>query len=153
VIVSIVCISCYTTGSGSVVVPALQSKGSKAVQILKDIGEGILFLLDPVAAIEVAVSGGVNVTLSNFSAHFEFDIALAASGVYAFTVFKAPVPMLAIGAEADNFGVLAGVDFGLSFVFSVNASINFTTGFDITFPNDAFLAVDLLKGELMETNL
>jgi hypothetical protein len=147
------CISCYTTGSGSVIVPALQSKSSKAVQILEDIGEGILALIDPIAAIEVAVSGGVNVTLSNFSAHFEFDIALAAYGVYEFTVFKIPVPMVGIGAEVDNFGVLAGVDFGLSFVFSVNASLNFTTGFDITFPNDAFLAMDLFRGELMHTNL
>jgi hypothetical protein len=77
----VTCISCYTTWSGSVILPALTTN-NKALQILEDIGEGLLTLINPLAAIAFAVSGGLTVTLSDFSGNFEFDIALATEGVY-----------------------------------------------------------------------
>ncbi|KAF4637406.1 hypothetical protein G7Y89_g679 [Cudoniella acicularis] len=143
----ITCISCYTTGSGTVILPALHTN-NKALQILEDIGEGLLALIDPLAAIDVAVSGGLNITLSNFSGHFEFDIALAAEGVYEYEVFSIGVPFLGIGLDGNDIGV----QFALSFVFDVKGFVNFTTGFDINFPNDTFLEMDLFRGELIKTD-
>lgn len=145
---SVTCVSCYTTGSGSVIVPALKAN-NEALQILEDIGEALLALISPLAAIAVAVSGGLNITLSDFSAHFEFDIALAAEGVYEYTVFAIGIP----GLGVDFIGNEIGVQLTLSIVFDVKGSIDFTAGFDVNFPNDTYIEMNIIEGELVKTNL
>lgn len=81
--------------------------------------------------------------------HFEFDILAYESLSYAIPLFQSVTPIGAAISDDLSIGVVLSVEL----VFSLSAAIDLSAGFDFSFPEDTFITLDPLTGEIKEDGL
>lgn len=85
---TVVCISCYTTGTAVVTTDGVQKDES----IFDTIG-GFFKDPDPREIVANALDLNLEVNIENLGGHFEFGITFAAAGTYTVTLFRSQTPV------------------------------------------------------------
>lgn len=137
------CISCFTTGTADVSTDGLKIDWSDLNPI------NFIKHPDPTDLVAKAVDMPITVNLNNLGGHFELKISFAASGTYVVPIFKSETPIGVQLKDDAKIGLLMSIDL----ILSVSASIDFTAGFDLVFPNGISYVLDPISGEIIEMSL
>ncbi|KAG9229660.1 hypothetical protein BJ875DRAFT_183024 [Amylocarpus encephaloides] len=138
------CLSCFTTGKATVTSDGVKKDDDA-------LGNFIDFLKNPnpeelvVDALDLAVT----VNLENLGGHFEIDLSFGALGTYTIPLFKPSTP---VGAQLDDKNKI-GLLFTIELVLAVSGAVDFTTGFDFSFPKGASFTLNPLNGDLISMNI
>ncbi|TVY93132.1 hypothetical protein LAWI1_G002920 [Lachnellula willkommii] len=142
--VTVLCLSCYTNGTAVVTTDGVQ----KDDNILGDIVDWFK-AEDKTDLVTKALGLNLEVQLDNLGGHFEFDISFAAAGTYTITLFTTETPA---GVEIDDSNKV-GVLFTIELTLTVLAPVDFTTGFDLSFPKGASFTLNPINGDLVSMNI
>lgn len=96
-----------------------------------------------------ALSVDLKLSLDKVGGHFEFDIAASFASSYAIPIYQSLTPLG--GAVSDDVSI--GLVLSVELVFSISAEVDLSAGFDFSFPEDTFITVDPLTGEIKEDGL
>lgn len=87
--------------------------------------------------------------LDNVGGHFEFDVRALGALSYSIPIFQTLTPLGAAIGDDISIGIVLSVEL----VFSVTADVDLTAGFDFSFPENTFITVDPLTGQIKEDGL
>ncbi|KAJ8061938.1 hypothetical protein OCU04_009723 [Sclerotinia nivalis] len=136
------CVECFTTGKAIVTTTGIEMDDS----ILGDL---LHFLTNPTEIVVHALDLNLKLDLQNVTGYFEIDITFAATGSYTFPIFTSESPVRAELNDKDSVGLIFDIDL----VFTVTGPVDFITGFEVDFPDDSYIILNPLGGELVEENL
>lgn len=113
------------------------------------LGDLVEFLENPVDAIVSAFDMDVRVDFQNVGGHFEFDIEAEAGTSISLSIFESEL-VTGIPLSVDvSVGLLLAVDL----VFSLDAEIDVSAGFEFSLPEGSFITVDPLTGDIVDKSL
>lgn len=113
------------------------------------LGDLVEFLENPVDAIVSAFDMDVRVDFQNVGGHFEFDIEAEAGTAISLSIFESEL-VTGIPLSVDvSVGLLLAVDL----VFSLDAEIDVSAGFEFSLPEGSFITVDPLTGDIVDKSL
>ncbi|KAB8292457.1 hypothetical protein EYC80_008176 [Monilinia laxa] len=80
---------------------------------------------------------------------FELDITFRVAGTYTFPILVSKTPLGIQLNDKDELDLI----FEIEQSFTVNGRVNIITGFEVKFPDDAYIILNPLSGKLVEGNL
>ncbi|KAH8590486.1 hypothetical protein B0O99DRAFT_634480 [Bisporella sp. PMI_857] len=138
---SATCIGCFTTGIAKASTTGFETDDNLLENVL-DAAEQLV--TDPDGFLASALSMNLFIALENLGGHFEFDIGFDGTGSLTVPIFH---PITPLGGEIQGNEV--GIIFTIDLVFTVEAAVGFTTGFDIFFPKGASFSFNPISGDLL----
>ncbi|KAL2061458.1 hypothetical protein VTL71DRAFT_6835 [Oculimacula yallundae] len=138
--IRVTCVDCHTSGRLVVSTTPLE-------QVVTDVKE---FFGKPVADIVNAFGLDLKIGIHDFFAHFEFDITFVARGTYTVNIW----PPKGQSQDPKKHGLGSksiAVALAVDLVFIVDASIDFTTGFEVII-SDAYLIFNPLSGTVEKSD-
>ncbi|TVY37639.1 hypothetical protein LOCC1_G007254 [Lachnellula occidentalis] len=142
--VTATCLSCYTNGTAVVTTDGVTTDDS----ILGDIIDW-LKSDDKTDIVTKALGLDLVVQFDNLGGHFELDISFIAAGTYTVTLYTSETP---VGVELDDSNKV-GLLFTIEATITVSAAVDFTTGFDLSFPAGASFTLNPINGDLVALNI
>lgn len=113
------------------------------------LGDIVSFLENPIDAIVSAFDMDVRVDFENVGGHMEFDIEAAAGTAVSISIFESDI-ITGIAASVD---VSVGLCLSVDLIFSIDAEIDVTAGFEFSLPEGSFITVDPLTGDIVDKSL
>jgi hypothetical protein len=140
-------IDCQLYGEVEFFTTHVTKKESVIEHILLD---PIKFLLDPAQPLINALGLDLEIRFSkNTGAHFEFELEAGAGFKdHAFTLFKSETPISVLIDEV-TISIVAFLDL----VVESSAEIDIRSGFEVLFPEGAFIIINPLNGFIEQFNL
>ncbi|EPE31033.1 hypothetical protein GLAREA_04000 [Glarea lozoyensis ATCC 20868] len=139
------CVSCFTTGTAVVTTDGLEKNDDILGNIVDFIKNP-----DPTDLIVEALDLAIEVKLDNLGGHFEFNIAFAAEGTFTIPLFTPVTPLGLQSLDGDN---KIGLIFTIELILTVDGAVDFTSGFDLSFPDGASFILNAVTGELISMNI
>ncbi|CAG8951626.1 hypothetical protein HYFRA_00005426 [Hymenoscyphus fraxineus] len=140
----VVCVSCETTGTIEVSSSGVEvdEKALSPLKLLKEHQNHH----NASEIIKDAVNLPIRVHMKNLGAHFLIKAGFYAGGFYVIPLFKSETPL---GIEIDDKNKL-GLILSLSLILGPYAGIDFTFGWDVSFPQDITYVLDAINGDILE---
>ncbi|TGO08155.1 hypothetical protein BTUL_0223g00110 [Botrytis tulipae] len=136
------CVECFTTGNAIATTSGVETDDS----ILGDI---LHFLTNSTEIIVDALDLNLRLGFQGVTGHFEIDISFAVAGTYTVPIFTSESLLGIQLNDKDSIGLI----FEIELVFTVTAPVDVIAGFEVEFPDDIFIILNPLSGELVEENL
>ncbi|KAI9651314.1 hypothetical protein NHQ30_001353 [Ciborinia camelliae] len=136
------CVNCFTTGEAIVTTAGLETDDSILGNILH-------FMKDPTGIVINALDLDLKLDFQGVTGHFEVDIAFSEAATYTFPIFTSETPVGGQLNDKDEIGLIFQIDL----VFTVSGQVDVITGFEVEFPDNSYIVLNPLKGELVEENL
>ncbi|RFU24378.1 hypothetical protein B7463_g11961, partial [Scytalidium lignicola] len=133
------CIDCRTWGTAVITTSGV----NKNEDIIGDIVE---FFKDPVDTIMDAFDLDVKISFDDCGGYFEFDILAIDTMTYSIPIFSSGITSGIACSEEVTLGLGVFVDL----VFSLSAEIDLSAGFEVAFPEGAYITVDPLSGDIVD---
>jgi len=158
---SATCVNCFTTGIAKASTTGFQTNDT----LVENIADATKQLLtDPDGFLASALAMNVVVSLENLGGHFEFGIDFAGEGSISVPIFHPITPLggevklsiSRVSAQANMMqiqGNEVGIIFTIDLVFTVEAALGFSTGFDINFPKGASFSFNPISGDLLSMSV
>ncbi|KAF7910387.1 uncharacterized protein EAE98_012074 [Botrytis deweyae] len=137
-----ICVECFTTGNAIVTTTGVETDDSI-------LGDFLHFLKTPTEIIVDALDLNLRLGFLGVTGHFEIDISFAVAGTYTVPIFTSESLLGIQLNDKDSIGLI----FEIELVFTVTAPVDVITGFEAEFPDDTFIILNSLSGELVEENL
>ncbi|TGO44171.1 hypothetical protein BCON_0582g00010 [Botryotinia convoluta] len=136
------CVECFTTGNAIVITTGVKTDDSI-------LGDFLHFLTNPTEIIVDALGLNLRLGFQGVTGHFVVDIAFAVAGTYTVPIFTSESLLGIQLNDKDSIGLI----FEIELVFAVTGPVDVITGFEVEFPDDTFIILTSLSGELVEENL
>ncbi|KAF7910196.1 hypothetical protein BELL_0751g00040 [Botrytis elliptica] len=137
-----ICVEFFTTGNAIVTTTGVETDDSI-------LGDFLHFLTNPTEIIVDALDLNLRLGFLGVTGHFKIDISFAVAGTYTVPIFTSESLLGIQLNEKDSIGLI----FEIELVFTVTAPVDVITGFEVEFPDDTFIILNSLSGELVEENL
>ncbi|QSZ33162.1 hypothetical protein DSL72_002748 [Monilinia vaccinii-corymbosi] len=137
-----ICLDCSTTGKAIITTSGLKTDESALKDSLK-------FSLNPTDVVVNALNLDLRLDFKGVTGHFELDVAFGEAESHSFPLFASENPLGIQLNDKDEVGLI----FEIELTFTVSGEVEIIAGFDVEFPDDAYIILNPLSGELVKENL
>ncbi|KAF5868794.1 uncharacterized protein Bfra_012126 [Botrytis fragariae] len=136
------CVESFTTGNAIVTTTEVETDDSI-------LGDFLHFLTNPTEIIVDALDLNLRLGFQGVTGHFEIYIKFAIAGTYIVPIFTSESLLSIQLNDKDSIGLI----FEIELAFKVTGPVNVIAGFEVEIPDDTFIILNSLSGELVEENL
>lgn len=136
------CVDCRTWGTAVVTTSGV----TKHEDIIGEIDD---FFKRPIDTILSAFDLDIKISFDDCGGYFGFDILAIDTVTYSIPIFSSDIISGIMCSEDVTIGLGVFVDL----VFSLTAGIDLGAGFEVAFPEGAYITVDPLSGDIVDHNL